>query len=110
VAKYRPKKPIIAGTPYAHVKRKLNLVWGVYPIQTKMTNNSNELKFLLATEASKRGILKPEDRVLIIGGSLLGFPAKTNLIQTMEVEEILLFGQQLGHAVEILRSKIGLQK
>jgi pyruvate kinase len=110
VAKYRPKKPIIAGTPYAHVKRKLNLVWGVYPIQTKMSNNSNELKYLLATEASKKGILKPEDRVLIIGGSLLGFPAKTNLIQTMEVEEILLFGQQLGHAVDILRNKIGLQR
>ncbi len=110
VAKYRPKKPIIAGTPYANIKRKLNLVWGVYPIQTKMTNNSNELKYLLATEATKRGILKPKDRVLIIGGSLLGFPAKTNLIQTMEVDEILMFGQQLGHAIDKLRDKISYPK
>jgi pyruvate kinase len=107
VSKYRPKKPIIAGTPFANVKRKLNLVWGVYPIQTKMTNSSNELKYFLAKEATNRGLLSPEDRVLIIGGSLLGFPAKTNLIQTMQVEEMLLFGQQLGSAIDVLRSKIG---
>jgi pyruvate kinase len=109
VAKYRPKKPIIAGTPYIHIKRKLNLVWGVYPIHTKMTNSSNELKYFLAKEATKKGLLSPEDRVLIIGGSLLGFPAKTNLIQTMEVDDMLLFGQQLGQAVEKLRNKIGFQ-
>ena len=95
VAKYRPKTPIIAGTPYPSTKRQLNLVWGVCPIQTQVTNSSNELKYLLAKEANERGLLKPEDQVLIIGGSLLGFPAATNLIQTMKVEDILLFGQQL---------------
>ncbi len=99
VAKYRPKTPIIAGTPYPSSKRQLNLVWGVYPIQTEVTNSSNELKYLLAKEANERGILKPEDQVLIIGGSLLGFPAETNLIQTMKVEDILLFGQQLRQQI-----------
>ncbi|MFX1282547.1 MAG: pyruvate kinase [Promethearchaeota archaeon] len=95
VAKYRPKTPIIAGTPYPSTKRQLNLVWGVYPIQVEVTNSSNKLKYLLAKEAHERGILNPEDQVLIIGGSLLGFPAATNLIQTMKVDDILLFGQQL---------------
>lgn len=95
VAKYRPKIPIIAGTPYPSTVRQLNLVWGVYPIQVKVTNSSNELKYLLTKEANERGLLKGEDQVLIIGGSLLGFPAATNLIQTMKVEDILLFGQQL---------------
>lgn len=95
VAKYRPKTPIIAGTPYPSTKRQLSLVWGVCPIQTQVTNSSNELKYLLAKEANERGLLNPEDQVLIIGGSLLGFPAATNLIQTMKVEDILLFGQNL---------------
>ena len=95
VAKYRPKTPIIAGTPYPSTKRQLNLVWGVCPIQVEVTNSSNELKYLLAKEAHERGLLQPEDQVLIIGGSLLGFPAATNLIQTMRVDDILLFGQQL---------------
>jgi pyruvate kinase len=95
VAKYRPKTPIIAGTPYPSTKRQLKLVWGVYPIQVEVTNSSNELKYLLAKEAYERGLLQPEDQVLIIGGSLLGFPAATNLIQTMKVDDILLFGQQL---------------
>ena len=92
MAKYRPKIPIIAGTPYPSVKRQLNLVWGVYPIQTEVTNSSNELKYLLAKAATEKGLLQPEDQVLIIGGTLLGFPAKTNLIQTMKVDDILLFG------------------
>ncbi|UCG89534.1 MAG: pyruvate kinase [Candidatus Heimdallarchaeota archaeon] len=95
VAKYRPKTPIISGTPYPSTKRQLNLVWGVCPIQTEVTNSSNELKYLLAKKANEMGLLDPEDQVLIIGGSLLGFPAATNLIQTMKVDDILLFGQQL---------------
>ncbi len=95
VAKYRPKTPIIAGTPYPSTKRQLSLVWGVCPIQVEVTNSSNKLKYLLAKEANERGLLNPEDQVLIIGGSLLGFPAATNLIQTMKVDDILLFGQQL---------------
>ena len=56
VAKYRPSKIIIAGTPYAHIKRRLNLVWGVYPIQTKLINSSNGLKYFLVKEAMKREI------------------------------------------------------
>ncbi|MFX0014777.1 MAG: pyruvate kinase [Promethearchaeota archaeon] len=99
VAKYRPKTPIIAGTPYPSTKRQLNLTWGVYPIQVEVTNSSNKLKYLLAKEAHERGLIQPEDQVLIIAGSLLGFPAATNLIQTMKVDDILLFGQQLKQPV-----------
>ncbi|MHA1945508.1 MAG: pyruvate kinase [Candidatus Hodarchaeales archaeon] len=106
VSKYRPNKPIIAGTPFSHIKRQLMLVWGVTPIQTKLTNSSNELKYSLTSEALKKGLLQREDQVLIIGGSLLGFPARPNFIQTMTVEEILLFGQKLGNVVERLREKI----
>ena len=95
VAKYRPKEPIIAGTPNPSIKRQLNLVWGVYPIQTEVTYSSNELKYYLAREATDRGLIKPEDQVLIIGGSLLDLPANTNYIQTMKVEDILRYGQQL---------------
>ena len=90
----------------AHIKRQLKLVWGVTPIQTQLTNSSNELKYSLASEAVKKGLLHPKDQVLIIGGSILGFPARPNFIQTMTVQEILLFGQKLGDAVETLREKI----
>jgi pyruvate kinase len=95
VSKYRPKEPILAGTPIPSIKRQLNLVWGVYPIQTEVTYSSNELKYYLAREATDRGLVKPEDQVLIIGGSLLDLPASTNYIQTMKVEDILRYGQQL---------------
>ncbi|MHA1226098.1 MAG: pyruvate kinase [Candidatus Hodarchaeales archaeon] len=99
IAKCRPSKPIIAGTPYASVKRQLNLVWGVYPILVKVTPSYNELLYEIVLEANKRGLLDQKDTVLVVGGSLLGFPSKTNQIQILKVEDVLLFGQQLKRTV-----------
>ena len=53
IAKCRPEKKIIAGTPYEIVKRQLQLVWGVYPLLVKVTPSYNELLYdivLAATE------------------------------------------------------------
>ncbi|MHA1978518.1 MAG: pyruvate kinase alpha/beta domain-containing protein [Candidatus Hodarchaeales archaeon] len=82
------------------MKHQLNLVWEVYPIQTEVTYSSNELKYYLAKEATDRGLVSADDQVLIIGGSLLDLPASTNYIQTMKIEDILRYGQQLQKSVK----------
>ncbi|MHA2096719.1 MAG: pyruvate kinase alpha/beta domain-containing protein [Candidatus Hodarchaeales archaeon] len=82
------------------IKHQLNLVWEVYPIQTEVTYSSNELKYYLAKEATDRGLVSADDQVLIIGGSLLDLPASTNYIQTMKIEDILRYGQQLQKSVK----------
>ena len=95
IAKYRPEKSIIAGTPYESVKRQLQLVWGVYPIHVKVTPSTDELIYEIVHKANEQNVLSSKDSILVVGGSLLGFPSKTNMIQIMKVEDVLLFGQQL---------------
>ena len=95
IAKCRPERPIIAGTPYESVKRQLQLVWGVYPIQVQVTPSSDELLYSIVSKANEKNVLSSKDTILVVGGNLLGFPAKTNMIQVMTVEDVLLFGQQL---------------
>ncbi len=95
IAKLRTAVPIIAGTPYKILQRQLQLSWGVYPIQVKVTPSYDELLYNIVKSASEQGIVSAKDNILAVGGSLLGFPSKTNMIQIMKVEDVLLFGQQL---------------
>ncbi|MHA1977801.1 MAG: pyruvate kinase [Candidatus Hodarchaeales archaeon] len=95
IAKCRPEKKIIAGTPYETVKRQLQLVWGVYPLCVKVTPSYDELLYEIVLKATEKSMLDPKDTILAVGGSMLGFPSKTNQLQILNVEDILLFGQQL---------------
>ncbi|MHA2390271.1 MAG: pyruvate kinase alpha/beta domain-containing protein [Candidatus Hodarchaeales archaeon] len=95
IAKCRPEKKIIAGTPYETVKRQLQLVWGVYPLCVKVTPSYDELLYEIVLAATEKEMLDPKDIILAVGGSMLGFPSKTNQLQILNVEDILLFGQQL---------------
>lgn len=95
IAKCRPETKIIAGTPYETVKRQLQLVWGVYPLCVKVTPSYNELLYEIVLNASERQILDKSDTILVVGGSMLGFPAKTNQLQILKVEDVLMYGQQL---------------
>ncbi|UCE13962.1 MAG: pyruvate kinase [Candidatus Heimdallarchaeota archaeon] len=95
IAKNRPERPIIAGTPYESVRRQLQLVWGVCPVQVKVTPSYDELLYEIVVTANEKGYLSSADTILVVGGSLLGFPSKTNQVQITKVEDVLLFGQQL---------------
>ncbi|NHJ02624.1 MAG: pyruvate kinase [Candidatus Heimdallarchaeota archaeon] len=95
IAKWRPEKPIIAGTPYKSVQRQLQLSWGVYPIQVDVVPSFDELVYNIVKKSSDEGLLASKDEIIVVGGSLLGFPAKTNMIQIMQVYDVLLYGQKL---------------
>jgi len=95
IAKCRPEKKIIAGTPYEIVKRQLQLVWGVYPICVKVTNRYDELLYDIVLAATEKQMLDSKDTILAVGGNMLGFPAKTNQLQILKEEDVLLYGQSL---------------
>ncbi|MFW9854690.1 MAG: pyruvate kinase [Candidatus Thorarchaeota archaeon] len=101
IAKFRPGTKIVAGTPYRAVKRQLNLIWGVFPILVDVTPNYDELVYNIVRRASEIGLLSSDNMILIVGGSLLGFPSKTNQIQLLEVEDVLLYGEQLKRSVNV---------
>jgi hypothetical protein len=70
-------------------------VWGVYPLCVKVTPSYDELLYDIVLAATERGLLDPKDTILAVGGSMLGYPSKTNQLQILGVEDVLLFGQQL---------------
>ncbi|NNE09044.1 MAG: pyruvate kinase, partial [Gemmatimonadetes bacterium] len=80
IAKYRPRRPIIAATPDPHTYRRLALVWGCIPraIQNRNVDDVEEESIALALQQK---LLKKGDRVVITAGLPLDMPGTTNLIK-----------------------------
>lgn len=69
---YRPECPIIAITVDPKAYRQLALAWGVYPVAAEMKSSTDELFLYAAEKASETGLVNKGDRVIIIGGSIIG--------------------------------------
>ncbi len=85
VAKHRPAQPILAVTLSETVMRRLNLVWGTYPlIKTSPTNLDEWLE--VARETSlETGLAKTGDVIVVTAGLPLGIPGSTNLVKVHRV-------------------------
>lgn len=72
ISSYRPDCPIIAITVDEKAYRQLALAWNVYPVKAEMKTSTDELFLYAAEMAAKTGLVKKGDRVIIIGGSIIG--------------------------------------
>jgi pyruvate kinase len=85
VAKHRPGQPILAVTLSETVMRRLNLVWGTYPlIKTSPTNLEKWLEVARQT-AMETGLAKIGDVIVLTAGLPLGVPGSTNLVKVHRV-------------------------
>jgi pyruvate kinase len=85
VAKHRPGQPILAVTLSETVMRRLNLVWGTYPlIRTSPTNLEEWLEVARQT-AMETGLAKTGDVIVVTAGLPLGVPGSTNLVKVHRV-------------------------
>lgn len=89
ISKFRPNAPILACTGDEVTARQLQLVWGVEPILIPVVTSTEELIFKSIEECNNIGYLEDKDQVLVIAGTLLGVPAKTNLLQVLNVSDVL---------------------
>jgi pyruvate kinase len=89
ISKFRPKSPILACTGDVNTARQLRLVWGVDPIVIPVVTSTEELIFRSVITCVNLGYLEEVDQVIIIAGTLLGVPAKTNLLQILHVSDVL---------------------
>jgi pyruvate kinase len=103
IAKYRPSKPVIAATSYPTTARQLSLTWGVIPLLIDVVNSTDGVIFSSINQAVEHGLLTPENSVLIIAGSLLGIPSKTNLMQVYQIKDVLAFAPLLHqqHSLDV---------
>ncbi len=81
VAKYRPRRPIIALTPLEKTYRRLALVWGVRPLLCLRMDNTDKMIKDALRRISRMGFVKGGDKVVITAGMPAGVPGKTNLIK-----------------------------
>ena len=89
VSSHRPKIPIIGATSFPTTFRQLQLVWGVEPLLIDIKTSTDKIILESVEKSLDNHYIKEEDKILVIAGTLLGIPAKTNLIQVIDVHEIL---------------------
>lgn len=85
VARFRPRAPIVAATPYPEVARRLALVWGVVPVVVPRARNIDEMIDVALAAARETGLVRPGDRVAVAAGVKTDMPGSTNMLQVHEV-------------------------
>ena len=81
VSKDRPAVPIYAFVPDEVVGRRLALDWGVLPTVIEQRGNTEEMIASVEAELTRLGVVRPGDAVVIVGGSPMGVPGRTNFIK-----------------------------
>ncbi len=81
ISSYRPYHTIIALSPDEKIVRRLNLVWGVYPVHSSGYLVFEEMIEQAKDKALKSGLVKFGDVVVITAGMPIGMAGTTNLIK-----------------------------
>lgn len=99
ISRYRPSCPIVAVTPSPVVQRQLALYWGVYPLLSKRTPNTDEMIARAVQVGQNHGFVHEGDVVVITAGAAGSAPGTTNLMKVHIIERVLVRGQGLGEQV-----------
>ena len=85
VSKYRPAAPIIAAATLPSTFRQLALSWGVYPVLVAPSRNTDDMIDEAVEGATRAGLVKEGDTVVLTAGIPAGVPGRTNLIKVHTV-------------------------
>ena len=78
----RPKAPVVAFTPNDKVYHHMNLIWGVHPLLIDSPPPTFEAMAETAeTDLKRRNLVKPGDKLLIMGGIPAKISQGTNFIK-----------------------------
>jgi pyruvate kinase len=86
VARFRPRRPILAPTAVEDTYRRLALVWGVVPLKISEPASEGSLAEALA-RARDSGFLRAGDSVVIAGRPPGSAPGPANSIRVLVVDE-----------------------
>jgi len=81
VSKDRPAVPIYAFVPDEVVGRRLALDWGVLPTVIEQSGHTEEMISRVEAELVRLGVVRSGDAVVVVGGSPMGVPGRTNFIK-----------------------------
>ena len=81
VSRYRPLVPIIAFSPEIATRRRLALIWGIRPVETRDTRNIDNLAALCEKKLVSERLVRKGDVVGIVAGTPMGVRGTTNLMK-----------------------------
>jgi pyruvate kinase len=87
IARERPNATVIALTPNRATARRLALVWGVHPIQTKDASDIDDMAFRACKFAVREGYANVGERVIVVAGMPFGTPGATNMVRIAFVNQ-----------------------
>jgi pyruvate kinase len=85
VSKYRPRVPIVAFSPVQETRRRLSLLWGVWPRSIAQIHDIDELARLAEKRLKEEHIVRNGDVVGVIAGMPLGTRGSTNLMRLIRI-------------------------
>lgn len=80
-ARERPNVPILCLTANLETARRLTMVWGVHPVQTKDIASFADMVQKACRVAHAQGFAKDGERVIITAGVPFGTPGATNILR-----------------------------
>ncbi len=85
VAHERPESTILGLSPRQATVRKLCLVWGVKPMQTKDAESVEEMVETAEQAAHALGCAVPGQTLVVVAGMPFGTPGSTNLLRLLAI-------------------------
>ena len=80
ISRYRPNSSIYALTPFNHIIRQLQLVWGVRPIRVDNYDNVEKIPALCNDIIKEIDVLEHGEQFVITGGVPMGIAGTTNYL------------------------------
>jgi pyruvate kinase len=81
VSRYRPLVPIIAFSPEVATRRRLALIWGVRPMETRDTHNIDNLAKICERKLMAERLVRKGDVIGIVAGTPMGVRGTTNFMK-----------------------------
>ena len=99
VARHRPRPLIIATSPEPLVRRQMQLLWGVQPLEVQDEDSVNKLFDDAIARSLEGELMKYGDTIVIIAGIPFKVTGSTNMLKIHEVGDINLHGQGIGKQI-----------
>jgi pyruvate kinase len=103
VSKLRPKAPVIACTISEASCRRMNMVWGVFPLVIGEASSTDRIFEMSVEKAKEHNFIKDGDLVVITAGVPVGVSGATNIMKVQLVGEVLIKGT--GLVKDFIRGK-----
>src|SRR6266705_1727284 len=81
ISRYRPQVPIIALTPEAETRRRMALIWGVLPLESRDQHRIDTLAEMTEKKLLQERLVRKGDVIAIVAGTPMGVRGTTNFMK-----------------------------